>query len=182
MALPMLAAGGSGVVAGAGTAGVGMTGMGAAAAALGPIGWGFLAVSAVSTIMGMSAASKQADYMRYQLMLAENQGQIDAHNTMIDLTRDFRYTRGMALAALGHGSAGIGESFVAVRTDELNLLGRDIRNARLSALAGQGPIQARTSQAAAKAKNERAMGYLSLIQQGLRGYEVGKRLAGPGGP
>jgi hypothetical protein len=179
MALPLVAAGGSGALA-AGAAGGGMAGMGAAAAALGPVGWGLLAVSAFSTVMGMSAASKQAAYEKYQLRLAERQGQIDAFNTVLDLTRDFRYTRGSAMASLGYGAAGIGESFIAVRTDELNLLNRDVRNARLSHLAGQAPIAARTAQAAARARNERTMGYLSLVQQGMRGYMVGTRLAGPG--
>lgn len=180
MAVPLVAAGGAGA-AGAGAAGAaGMGGLGVAAAALGPVGWGLLAVSAISSVMSSRAASAQAKYQQFQLRLAEQQGQLDARNTMIDLTRDFRYNRGVAMASLGYGAAGVGESFLAVRNDEYNLYNRDVRNARLSALAGTSQRSAAAATSRARAKNEQMLGYLSLVQTGLRGYQTHKRLQGPG--
>jgi hypothetical protein len=150
-----------------------------AAAALGPVGWAMLGVAAVSTVLSGKAASDAAKYERYQLKLAEQQGKIDAYNTMVDLGRDFRYSRGAALSSLGHSSAGIGESFLAVRTDELNLYSRDMTSARLSALAGRSQAGAMASRATAKASNQKTMSYLSLLAQGLDAYGTGKRLGGP---
>ena len=178
MAFPMIAAAGAGTMTAG--AGAGMAAMAPAAAALGPVGWAFLAAGAVSTVFSMSASRKAAEYERYQLKLAEQQAQIDARNTLDDLGRELRYTTGMALASLGHGGAGIGESFLAIRQDELNLYSRDVRNARLSSGSTRATISAAASASRARQDNQQIVGYLSLISQGLSGYDKYTRLkAGP---
>lgn len=144
--------------------------------ALGPVGWAALGVMAVSTLMGISAARKQAAYERYQLKLAETQARIDAANTIVDLSRDLRYQQGTALAALGHSAAGIGESFMAIRADELNLYRRDVSNARLSGLANRSSISAASELSRSRQRSQAVLGYLSLASQGLDGYQKWTRL------
>jgi hypothetical protein len=149
-------------------------------AALGPVGWAALAVTVGSTLFGMSAARKQAAYERYQLKLAENQARIDAANTIVDLSREIRYQQGTALAALGHSAAGVGESFLAIRADELNLYRRDVSNAYLSSLAGRSSIQAASSLSRSRQSSSNVLGYLTIASQGLDGYKKWTRLK-PGG-
>lgn len=147
-------------------------------AALGPVGWAFLAVGVASTLFGMSASRKAEEYQRYQLKLADNQARIDAANTITDLSRDIRYTQGAAVAALGHTAAGIGESFMALRTDELNLYRRDISNARLSSGSNRATIQAASSLSRARQSNNQVLGYLSIASQGMNGYRTWTRVRG----
>lgn len=183
MAVPLIAMGGSGAmttVAPAAAAPAGMTSLSAAAAALGPVGWAAMGVMAVSTVLSMSAASKQAKYERYQMKLQANQARIDARNTLEDITREVRYSRGSAMAGLGHNAAGIGQSFLAIRSDELSLHSRNVRNLQLGSGATQAGISAASQINRARAGNERMLGYLDLMSLGITGYAEGKRLAGPG--
>lgn len=180
MALPLIAAAGSGATAAAATTAAGATGLGAlsgAAAALGPIGWAALGVAAVSSFMGARAADKAEEYRRFQIRLQERQGRIDAQNTIFNLSRELRYTQGMAQAQLGHGSAGVGESFIALRNDELNLFDRDLNNARLTALGAQSTAQAAISQSRARSDNIRLMSYVDLLGQATSGLLTGQQLA-----
>lgn len=179
MAVPLIAAGGMGTMSVAATAAAPAIAPAAGVmAALGPVGWAFLAVGVASTLFGMSASRKAEAYQRYQLKLADNQARIDAANTITDLTRDIRYQQGTALAALGHTAAGIGESFIALRTDELNLYRRDVRNARLSSGANRSSIQAASELSRSRQHSGQVLGYLSIASQGMEGYRKWTRVRG----
>ena len=122
---------------------------------------------------GRSAAKAEA----YQLGLAERQAELDGQNAALDLSRNFRYTQGAALAALGHGSAGIGDSFLAVRSDEFNLYSRDLTNVRLTALGRAAGFQAGAAAARARGRNAMVAGFLDATSAAIGGYKDVKSLA-----
>lgn len=136
------------------------------------------------SIMGGLAGRSAANAEAYQLRMAERQAELEGQNAALDLHRNLRYTQGVALASLGHGRAGIGDSFLAVRSDEFNLYSRDLGNVRLSMLGRAAGFQAGAVAARARGRNELLGGFLDATTAAIGGFRDVKALqpsSEPGG-